>query len=110
MSFEVVGTTVSFKLHWEDLTTPAVAAHIHCGAVGVSGPVGVNLLTTTMGKSGTVTGTFTAPNAGNACGWLTLSDVLGAVLSGNTYVNVHSTTFQREIRGQLRPEVTSMRS
>jgi hypothetical protein len=102
VSFDVDGTTVTFRLHWEDLTTAAVAAHIHCGAVGVSGPVGVNLFTTTMGTSGTVNGSFTAPNAGNACGWLTVSDVLGAVMSGNTYVNVHSTTFPAgEIRGQL---------
>jgi hypothetical protein len=105
VSFEVNGTTVAFKLQWEDLTTPAVAAHIHCGATGVAGPLGVNLLNTTMGTDGTVKGTFTAPNPGNACGWVTLSDVLSAVLSGNTYVNVHSTMFPAgEIRGQLKQE------
>ena len=102
VSFDVDGTTVAFKLHWEDLTSQATMAHIHCGATGVAGPVGVTLFMGAMGKDGTVRGTFTAPDTGNSCGWVTLADVLGAVFSGNTYVNVHSTNFPAgEIRGQL---------
>ena len=70
------------------------AAHIHCGAAGVNAPVGVTLF---MGSPASgrfdgvlAQGTITAPDPGNACGWLTLADVLTALRSGNTYVNVHT--------------------
>jgi hypothetical protein len=70
------------------------AAHIHCGAVGVNGPVGVTLF---MGSPGSgpfdgvlASGTITAPDAGNNCGWATLADVVAAMQSGGTYVNVHT--------------------
>ena len=70
------------------------ASHIHCGAKGVSGPVGVTLFMGTPGGgpiSGTLAkGTITAPDAGNSCGWATLADVVAAMNSGNTYVNVHT--------------------
>jgi CHRD domain len=66
------------------------AAHIHCGAVGVNGPVGVTLF---MGApaggavNGTLAeGTITAPDAGNGCGWVDLA----AMGTGGTYVNVHT--------------------
>jgi hypothetical protein len=35
-------------------------------------------------------GTITVPNPGNACGWVTLDDLLEAMHSGDTYVNVHT--------------------
>jgi hypothetical protein len=95
-----------------------VASHIHCGADGVSGPVGVTLYLGTAGSgrfSGVLaSGTITAPDAGNACGWLTLADVVAAMESGNTYVNVHTNDGVAptntgpgdfpggEIRGQIR--------
>ena len=70
------------------------AAHIHCGVVGVNGPVGVTLF---MGApaggrvNGTLAeGTITAPDPGNGCGWADLTAVLAAMGSGATYVNVHT--------------------
>jgi hypothetical protein len=87
------GTALVFKLNVANLDN-VVAAHIHCGAVGVNGPVGVTLF---MGSpaGGTVNGTLaegtiTAPDAGNACGWADLAAVLAAIRSGATYVNVHT--------------------
>jgi len=94
------------------------AAHIHCGAPGVAGPVGVTLFMGTPG-SGPVRGvlvrsSFTGPDAGNACGWTSLADVVDNVTSGNAYVNVHTNDGMAppnsgpgdfpggEIRGQLR--------
>jgi hypothetical protein len=70
------------------------AAHIHCGAVGVNGPVGVTLFMGSVG-SGPVNGilsagTISTPDPGNACGWATMTDVVAAIRSGNTYVNVHT--------------------
>lgn len=79
-----------------------VAAHIHCGAVGVNGPVGVTLFSGGTPGSGRFDGvlaqdTILAPDppnpitgAPNPCGWTTLEQVLNALHSGNTYVNVHT--------------------
>jgi hypothetical protein len=72
-----------------------VAAHVHCGAPGVNGPVGVTLFSGGTPGSGRVDGVLakgaiTAPDAGNGCGWATLADVTAAMQSGNAYVNVHT--------------------
>jgi len=72
-----------------------VAAHVHCGAPGVNGPVGATLFSGGTPGSGPVNGvlakgTITAPDANNGCGWATLADVAAAMQSGNTYVNVHT--------------------
>jgi hypothetical protein len=32
----------------------------------------------------------TAPDPGNGCGWIDLDDVVTALESGDTYVNVHT--------------------
>lgn len=70
------------------------AAHIHCGAPGVAGPIGVTLF---MGSPGggtfngvLVSSSVSAPDPGNMCGWTTLAQVIAALESGNTYVNVHT--------------------
>jgi len=71
-----------------------VASHIHCGPMGQNGPIGVTLF---MGSPGggrvdgvLVRGTISSPDAGNACGWTTLSEVLDAMNGPDTYVNVHT--------------------
>lgn len=96
-----------------------IMAHIHCGAPGVAGPVGVTLLMMRAPGGGPVHGvlvrsSFTAPDTGNKCGWTTLADVVAAVVAGNAYVNVHTSDGVHpansgpgnfpggEIRGQLR--------
>jgi hypothetical protein len=87
------GTALAFKLNVANLDN-VVAAHIHCGGVGVNGPVGVTLFMGAPGGGrvdGTLAeGTITAPDAGNLCGWADLTAVLAAMGSGNTYVNVHT--------------------
>ena len=81
-----------------------VAAHIHCAPEGVNGPVGVTLF---MGGPVATPGTLAqatvaAPDAGNGCGWETLSDVRDAILEGGAYVNVHTLdVLSGEIRGQI---------
>lgn len=100
--FESDGTSVDFELKWDDLTTPAVAAHIHCGVSGENGPVGVTLFAGGMGTEGEVQGSFSAPDPGNACGWVDLADVLDAMATGGAYVNIHTTQHPGgEIRGQV---------
>jgi CHRD domain len=87
------GTALAFKINVANIDN-VVAAHIHCGAVGVNGPVGVTLFGGAPGAGRTdgtlAEGTITAPDAGNACGWTDLAAVLAAIEAGNTYVNVHT--------------------
>ena len=87
------GTALLFKVNVADIDN-AFAAHIHCGAVGVNGPVGVTLFGGSPAGgavNGTLAeGTITAPDPGNACGWTDLAAVLAAMQSGDTYVNVHT--------------------
>jgi CHRD domain len=87
------GTALAFKLNVANIDN-VVAAHIHCGAVGVNGPVGVTLFMGTPAGgavNGTLAeGTITAPDPGNGCGWVDLAAVLAALQSGETYVNVHT--------------------
>ncbi len=86
-------TVLSYKLIAANINN-VVASHIHCAAAGVNGPVGVTLF---LGPAGSgrfdgvlARGTITTPDAGNACGWASLDDVVAAMLSGNAYVNVHT--------------------
>lgn len=100
--FESHGSRVIFELKWKDLKASAFASHIHCGSPEVAGPVGVTLFTGSMGTEGEIQGTFRNPDSGNACGWDDLADVLGAMATGNTYVNVHTSAHPGgEIRGQI---------
>ena len=87
------GTEIHYRLIVANIEN-VFAAHIHCGAPGVIGPVGVTLFMGTP-ASGPVngvlaTGTITAPDAMNGCGWADLDAVVAAIGSGNTYVNVHT--------------------
>jgi len=87
------GTELSYKLNVANIEN-VFAAHIHCGAVGVNGPVGVTLFAGAPAggrTDGTLAeGTITLPDSGNACGWADLAAVVAALNSGNTYVNVHT--------------------
>ncbi len=87
------GTELGFRLVVANIEN-VFAAHIHCGVAGVSGPIGVTLFMGAPGGGRTsgvlAAGTVTAPDPGNACGWTDLDDVLTALESGDTYVNVHT--------------------
>lgn len=82
-----------------------VAAHVHCAPSGQNGPVGVTLFSggPTSENGILAEGTITAPDPENGCGWATVDDVVDAMRSGGTYVNVHTVTNPGgEIRGQIR--------
>jgi len=87
------GTELSYKLIVANIEN-VVFAHIHCGFVGVNGPVGVTLFhgDPIVGRFDGVLaeGTITAPDPGNGCDWLTVADVVAAINSGGAYVNVHT--------------------
>lgn len=86
-------TELGFKLIVANIDN-VFAAHIHCGQLGVNGPVGVTLFSGAP-AGGPVNGvlaqgTATAPDPGNGCGWSNLATVVAALRSGNAYVNVHT--------------------
>jgi Cu/Zn superoxide dismutase len=87
------GTVLQYKINVENINN-AFAAHIHCGAVGENGPVGVTLFTGPVAGGafdGTLAeGTITSADPGNLCGWTDLASILTAIESGDTYVNVHT--------------------
>jgi hypothetical protein len=99
------GFTINYKLEVTNISD-ATAAHIHLGAKGQNGQVIVPLFTGPP-KSGSFTGVLaegaltekdlTGPMAGKS-----FTDLAGAVLAGQTYVNVHTTKLPNgEIRGQI---------
>lgn len=91
--FSKDGTELDYKLNVANIEN-VFAAHVHCAAEGVNGPVGVTLYMGSPGSGrfngGLARATITAPDSGNGCGWVTLADVRAAMQSGNTYVNVHT--------------------
>jgi hypothetical protein len=102
------GSSIQFKVNVANIDN-VFAAHLHCGAVGVNGAVGVTLFVASPPILGTVNGvlargTITAPDVGNLCGWTDLASVVAAMESGNTYVNVHTNPGvpTGEIRGQVK--------
>jgi len=87
--FQVEGTTISWRLIAANIEN-AFAAHIHCGAAGVNGPVRITLFTGAIG-SGRVDGvlsTGTASLAGVTCP--NGNSLLSEIEAGNAYVNVHT--------------------
>ncbi len=87
------GKTLSYKLKVDDIRN-VFAAHIHQGAKGENGPVDVDLFSGSTGSGefkGTLArGTITAANLKGPLAGKTLADLLAQMLTGNTYVNVHT--------------------
>jgi CHRD domain len=82
---------VCFSFDVQNISLPAVGAHIHRGAAGASGPIVVGLVA--PGSSGASRGCVAASRA-------TVAAILAS--PAQFYVNVHTTDFQAgAIRGQL---------
>ncbi len=116
-------TSITFTLTYSPLSSPVLFSHIHFGQPGVNGGVMVFFCTNTTpppnvpppapcpSPGGTVSGTLTAAdvvglNSGTSDQGITpgsLDDVIRAIVSGQTYVNVHSQRWGGgEIRGRVR--------
>ena len=94
---------IEFQLSAQNITGITMA-HIHSGAPGVPGPIVVTLFLPGS-PTGNVSGVFATGTltAANLPGGVTLESLKTLILSGNAYVNVHTSANPTgEIRGQLR--------
>ena len=87
-------------------TAPVTAGHFHVGPKGAGGPVVLNFPSSIAGRTGDFTMTFRLGVANfvvrAAQGINTIDDMIQAMVAGNAYANVHTTTNPGgEIRGQL---------
>ena len=113
------GTEITYKLIVANIDN-VVASHIHVAPLGVNGPVVAFLFGPAAPGGGTsngviATGTITAANLTGPLAGHPLSDLIAAMQSGGTYVNVHTNDGVNppntgpgdipggEIRGQIRP-------
>jgi hypothetical protein len=104
------GAVINYTGSFSGLTAPASMAHIHVGAAGVNGGIAVALSNLTPAISGTFGGSIHAADVQAASGGGvtvaagSLDDLLAAMRAGNTYTNIHTSTYpDGEIRGQNQP-------
>lgn len=91
-------SVIWYVVTYSGLSGPAVAAHIHAGAVGVNGGV---ILPLTVAAS-PMTGTLTAANFTPSGAITTYAEAVAAIKAGATYVNVHTAANPGgEIRAQV---------
>jgi CHRD domain-containing protein/PEP-CTERM motif-containing protein len=110
----LTGNILTAGVVFSGLTTPAMAAHIQFAPAGLNGPVVVPFTgfpPTTSGNynigntfdltlDATYTSSFLTANGGTAAG--AEAALLADMLAGQTYINIHDSTFPGgEIRGQL---------
>jgi hypothetical protein len=101
--------SLSYKITAMGLSSPVTVAHIHAGAPGAAGPVIVPLNISPGSDPSTASGEGTidasAIKGKNADGSpMTMKDLISALQSGGTYVNVHTQNNKPgEIRAQMTP-------
>jgi hypothetical protein len=88
------GTELSYKLIVANIHN-VVQSHIHIGAAGANGPVGVFLYGLVPSGGGRVNGvlaegTITADDFIGPLAGASMDDLIGHITSGNAYVNVHT--------------------
>src|SRR5262249_44276423 len=92
-SLTLIGSQLLYAIDYSGLAGPGSGAHIHGPADSSTPAGGLVPLATPSGKSGRISGLVTLDPT-----------TLGYLLSGLTYVNIHSTTNANgEIRGQIWP-------
>jgi|WetSurMetagenome_2_1015567.scaffolds.fasta_scaffold00939_17 hypothetical protein len=100
------GMSLRYRV-WVKKIESVTAAHIHTGKIGQNGPP-IALIKISGSKPGMFSGTLakgviTDNELMTSFKGKTLNDLLDAIKSGDTYVNVHTTKYpDGEIRGQLR--------
>ncbi len=106
VTFNADMTSITVRVNTTGLTNEDVtAAHIHIGGRSVVGAPIFPLYTQADGAwSNTMTFTLDSADLTAGGGVNTFNQAVAAILGGNTYVNVHTTTHpDGEIRGQVEP-------
>lgn len=107
VSLGLSASSIDFALALDPLPETSVSAvHIHVGAPGTNGPIIFSLYQSVIDGplNGSRSGTLQVFNLESqpARGVSSFSDAINAILSGNTYINVHTAAYPNgEIRGQL---------
>jgi hypothetical protein len=99
----VFPTKIDFQLSATAMTGITMA-HIHSGAIGIAGPVVVTLFSPSA-PTAAINGIFASGTLtdANLPAGVTLESLKALLVSGNGYINVHTTANQTgEIRGQIR--------
>ncbi|HEX8109400.1 MAG TPA: CHRD domain-containing protein [Kofleriaceae bacterium] len=113
-TLDEAGQRISFTLEYRNMMANPTAAHFHFGPTKVNGGVMVFLCggggqpACPPATSGKITGTITAANVvgpgDQGIAPRNFADVVYAILTGNAYVNIHSSRFPNgELRGQVEP-------
>ena len=92
-----------------DVTNDVMAAHIHLAPSGVNGPIVVGFISPTTVDNfqldpiaGVISGVITSDSLINDLASRELSVLIAEIISGNTYVNIHTVGNPGgEIRGQI---------
>ena len=108
ITLNLTAQTLDWVVDVFNLPSGVTAGHIHAGGPGVAGPVVINFTVPTTASNdfrftGTARPADVVPRA--AQGVNSWEDLVQAILTGQTYVNVHSQVNPGgEIRGQLLPK------
>ena len=107
VSVDVTNREILVNLSVFNTPTPTTAGHIHIGPSGIAGPVVVNFPPGLVGRTGDFAMSFRLGErdfvARPAIGINTFDDAIQAIVTGNSYVNIHTTQNPGgEIRGQLK--------
>jgi len=105
VTLDLTAQTLSWVVDVFNLPSGVTAGHIHAGGVGVAGPVVVNFTVPTSASNDfRITGSARPADvvARQPQGVNTWEDLVQAMMTGHTYVNVHSQVNPGgEVRGQL---------
>jgi hypothetical protein len=93
--------TITVSIYFDDLTGPAIAAHIHIGPADGNGPVVLPFANFPADTDGHYEADLTADDINQDSGY-TFDDLVQALFNGNTYMNIHTDAYPGgEIRGQI---------